>query len=72
MSAQQQEHTTPKIHGLQPVDPTKRPQEAAEECAREVNVLLQRYGCVVVSRPNFVPDGIGGFRLVIETNIVSK
>lgn len=39
-------------------------------CAKELKELLSRHGCTLEAAPQFVPDGIGGFR--VKASIVLK
>lgn len=41
-------------------------QERVQACGQAINEALERYGCKLTAAPALVPDGIGGFRMVIS------
>lgn len=46
--------------------------QAMKDCAREVDAILMKHECVAVGIPGYVPDGTGGWRLLVRVEIHSK
>lgn len=46
--------------------------ETIRTCAQEVDDALLRHGCVAIGIPHFLPDGSGGWKLVVRVEIHPK
>jgi hypothetical protein len=40
-----------------------------KQCEEEVNSVLRKHGCVLAPRMQYVPDGTGAWKLVLQLDI---
>ena len=47
-------------------------QERGQKCLEALSKLLEKYRCAIVGVPRYAQDGTGGWKLVIDTNILAQ